>query len=634
MLFALLGRSESSFVVQENLVFKKIADVTTSHQHWTVTLIVETKQYDTALDTILRKIAYTEEIVKLAKPALVRNLHSHLIGHKENLHWFSLLSNSIDELRIKCENIKTQLTKFRNLQSRKKRSLLPFVGGALSFLFGSVSEDELERISENVRKLEQNQLSIMHVLKENISLLNATRIAVSDNREKINEVILAISSVENRVSKISEILTKEIIGLEAFIETYFKLDHIIRELSEQTDTVSEHIQDLGWKINSLALGRLTPNIITPKCLQSILIQIQTKLDPTQGLPEDPVENLWKFYEFLTSKTVMQDKRILIVITVPILEHANEYEIYKVINLPLPLRNGKMSTVQDGLTAHYSVEAHALAIDRERTKFVMLTDHELEACSKEVLKFCAINSPVYFVNKNALCVTSLFFGKRDMINRNCKSIVKTSVKLPQATHVSKGKWAISTRTPLQFSIVCRHRDPFTVTARPPLSIVILDRNCAAFNDFLSLPANIEKRKTFDVTENLPETLFSKWENGNFSVLNPIISNFGNLSKIKIPTQLKSLTEISMDHLVQELKHTYQLSIPKATKSHLWMYLVSATFGILTLIVIVLALWLLKRRRITKPCTNKPKDVKLEDNPLIKPSCSVKFDAGSEEINLEF
>ena len=68
---------------------------------------------------------------------------------------------------------------FRKLQTRSKRSLLPIVGKALSFLFGTVSEDNLQSIKSKIKK-------ISHVVEESLTLLNDTREHVIQSRQAIN----------------------------------------------------------------------------------------------------------------------------------------------------------------------------------------------------------------------------------------------------------------------------------------------------------------------------------------------------------------------------------------------------------------------------------------------------------------
>ena len=83
--------------------------------------------------------------------------------------------------------MRAQLVKYRdmNLGDRSKRSPLPFIGGAFSCLFGTVDADDPNIINTNDDRLAANQQNIIHVLEESISVLNARRVKISENRDKL-----------------------------------------------------------------------------------------------------------------------------------------------------------------------------------------------------------------------------------------------------------------------------------------------------------------------------------------------------------------------------------------------------------------------------------------------------------------
>lgn len=58
---------------------------------------------------------------------------------------------------------------------RRRRSLLPIIGKAFSFLFRTVSESDLQGIRKNINNLANNQQKITHVVKESLTLINSTK---------------------------------------------------------------------------------------------------------------------------------------------------------------------------------------------------------------------------------------------------------------------------------------------------------------------------------------------------------------------------------------------------------------------------------------------------------------------------
>ena len=58
----------------------------------------------------------------------------------------------------------------------------------------------------------------------------------------------------------------------------------------------------------LSLGHLSPAVITPRGLKKLLIEIESYLPEFLKLPYDPKGKIWKFYQTLSSSTVLDESR--------------------------------------------------------------------------------------------------------------------------------------------------------------------------------------------------------------------------------------------------------------------------------------------------------------------------------------
>ena len=82
---------------------------------------------------------------------------------------------------------------YRSLGSREKRSLLPFVGQAFSFLFGTISEADIENVRRGLADLYSNQQDIVHILEEQMSILNVSRVQIAENRQAILNLVICVN---------------------------------------------------------------------------------------------------------------------------------------------------------------------------------------------------------------------------------------------------------------------------------------------------------------------------------------------------------------------------------------------------------------------------------------------------------
>ena len=99
---------------------------------------------------------------------------------------------------------------------------------------------------------------------------------------------------------------------------------------------------------------------------------------------------------------------MIVLTIPLLDRKEIYEIYKIHNLPLP-KNQKLTSEAKTLNAvaKYDISAEALMINEDRTKYTLLSGKDYYACNKRYMPFCNPKSPIYQINLSKSCVIALF-----------------------------------------------------------------------------------------------------------------------------------------------------------------------------------------------------------------------------------
>ena len=93
------------------------------------------------------------------------------------------------EVKKEREHLLSKYDGYWSMAHRSRRSMLPIVGNALSYLFGVTSEDGLRVISRALGRLTNTQGRLLHVMEDSISMINVIRRAVSDNRHKINELV-------------------------------------------------------------------------------------------------------------------------------------------------------------------------------------------------------------------------------------------------------------------------------------------------------------------------------------------------------------------------------------------------------------------------------------------------------------
>ena len=84
------------------------------------------------------------------------------------------------------------------MNGRPERSLLP-VGQFMSFMFGTVTDADIGNIERSVIDLARNQKKIIHYLEESMTLINLSRVHISENRRSIMDLIDCFQLVDAEI---------------------------------------------------------------------------------------------------------------------------------------------------------------------------------------------------------------------------------------------------------------------------------------------------------------------------------------------------------------------------------------------------------------------------------------------------
>ena len=191
------------------------------------------------------------------------------------------------------------------------------------------------------------------------------------------------------------ILEKQVVQLEEFVQLYLQLDLIIKEAKRTVNNAQMYMEHLQLQLNMLSLGHLSPSVITAQSHKRLLLEMKSKLRHHLTLPNDPDRELWKYYQSLTCTTILDRGVFLVVVSVPLLDRDNKFEIYNVMNSQLPFNDSNLTvSLQLNFVANYKLETSALAINPERTKYIILEADELVHCNTPLLEYCNVKSSIF------------------------------------------------------------------------------------------------------------------------------------------------------------------------------------------------------------------------------------------------
>ena len=177
MLWVAPSLALSSF---ENVVFQLQNEVMVTRAKWLVSFHIDLRQYDVALGNLRGNL---EELRLKTEGADFKN------GMKIDTPYqaaFITIKEQIEGLRQDRERMLGRYQGFGSIGNRERRSVIPFVGTALSYLFGVTSAADIEVVRRAMQHLQETQKGVVHLVEDSVSMINITREEVSQNKtEKI-----------------------------------------------------------------------------------------------------------------------------------------------------------------------------------------------------------------------------------------------------------------------------------------------------------------------------------------------------------------------------------------------------------------------------------------------------------------
>ena len=219
VLGALIISHALGIFTSENVVFQRTNEVFINDAKWSVTFVHDLRPFQKLINQIKNDLVHTDEKVKT-----ITNFYesSNLTGYVET---FKSLHIAVDLLTDTYNSVYDNFAEYQSLSvngHRSQRSLFPIIGQLMSTLFGTVSENNLENINRNIKALAGNPKQIIHDLDVSLSVLNLTRMQVSENRRSFMDFIIVVQKLDRKIFDIQQVFSAKFVRLEQFVHTYLQ----------------------------------------------------------------------------------------------------------------------------------------------------------------------------------------------------------------------------------------------------------------------------------------------------------------------------------------------------------------------------------------------------------------------------
>ena len=267
--------NSSQMDLGELVIFQPVPQAYPTRHSWIITTHILLRNLECHWKLFNRQLTRTQQFL--------RSLDQYPSAPTQLLSTLQLEFN-IQDIYNSGESTITSAIKWLNSNQPQtcihhRRSLLPFLGDALSWLTGTATTKDIHSIKTWINQLIATQTSQCNTLVHIVSILNITRYTTQVNRHSINTLMDAVQTTSQDINNLYNLTTSLATSIN-FNQMILHIRSVFANLHDSLHyihMVSTHTMEY---INAATSGTLSPHVLPIIDLQKMLQHIADTLPPT------------------------------------------------------------------------------------------------------------------------------------------------------------------------------------------------------------------------------------------------------------------------------------------------------------------------------------------------------------------
>ena len=335
-----------------------------------------------------------------------------------------------------------------NLPKRVPRGLLNFIGEGMEWLFGVVSESQLNKVKARVVQTESSEINVLQSIKNLATIVKSNDLEIS-NLEK------SLYSLQNHTHDLIHQFKILIFGqatqkFEIFSLTLFeRLYHFESQSAHTLDTLYRDINKLSQALKNAVFGHLDYNFMPPNILHQLLVDTQKFLPEHYVIPKiTDDKNFFQIYKLLKVEIFnSQNETKYLAVNIPLI---NDNEVYQ---LNLATIFGVPFSPRSNVTAKINLDSNIIyAINLNNNKAFKFEYSLLKMAKQFDSHYYATFQNLTFVEQHSIqCLRA--FQNGEFNSNRCTKSISSDILSSSLAHLEKDRWGFSVRGEEILEIAC-------------------------------------------------------------------------------------------------------------------------------------------------------------------------------------
>ena len=172
-------------------------------------------------------------------------------------------------------------------------------------------------------------------LMRQLEMINESNVQISRNRSVLNILNRELLQLNHSMAFVTEGL-KPFEFSKNFLLAMLQVRNRLAAMQDGMDNLRIDLSKIHEYMMSLTTHKVTPNLIPPADLQSILLDVENKLkaNPKLALPVGEKADIWSYYQFMKINAFVHLDMLIVILILPLIDRDLEFELFKAHSLPL------------------------------------------------------------------------------------------------------------------------------------------------------------------------------------------------------------------------------------------------------------------------------------------------------------
>ena len=372
------------------------------------------------------------------------------------------------------------------------------------------------------------------------------------------------------------------------------VDYLLDRLTECETVLHSQITRLHDIFNVMIQGRITPTLVNPEDIRSVLDEITKKIPVNLQLSFENNFNIWHVYKYSATMLILHEHEIHLVIKIPLADRDTPVSLIRAYDIPVPLSRNATDDTNREIFAQYDLQTRYMAISGGYIKD--LTKTEYDNCAYAAGCFCTALTHMVAIDHAESCLFALYEENNNNIQKFC-SVRFSEKHLPYVQALTESQWYIATHDQLELAVTCPHRC-YRKVLLLPFNVFSLPKFCMGFGAQVKLFPMVKTLGTVDRTLKIFEAhLVSRGSKVDYRIFNnfspldikvihwKVRKHSDGIDGILVSLDSEIIGDLQYPESKEFLSSLKSFSLFKSTVKHI-LILVASLIGVVTF---VLALW---------------------------------------------